>query len=235
MPTLQTKLPSARPPLRPSLPPPPSALTAALSSPLVLGTGTPTPPMTPRPLPVPRAPRALSCRGFHMGGCVPMRCRWGQQAVGAHRQVQQDERPGLPEDTVLTPGGLTGPLAWPGPHVPQDPGHLGQTCWCGLLLGGGRKCPCFPLLAGAVLVLPISGAPSSARAFCPCPRHCLLPQGRYRGASPGGEVSANCSAVVPGLKVFSLKPAHQPRPTPGPGSAQQVCSASQLCEIVSWP
>lgn len=170
-----------------------------------------------------------------MGGCVPRRCGRGQQAVGAHRQAQQDERPGLPEDTALTPGGLTGPLAWPGPHVPPGPRAPWADRWCGLLLGGGPKCPRFPLLAGAVPVRPVPGAPSSARAFCPCPQHCLLPQGRYWGASPGGEVSANCSAVVPGLNVFSLKSAHQPRPTPGPGSAYQVCSASQLCEVVSWP
>ena len=80
-----------------------------------------------------------------MGGCVPRRCRWGQQAVGAHRQAQQDERPGLPEDTALTPGGLTGPLAWPGPHVPPGP----RAPWADVLVWAppwrGSKVPPLPL------------------------------------------------------------------------------------------
>ena len=74
-----------------------------------------------------------------------------------------------------------------------------SPCWQG-------PSRCAPSLGARPLPGPSVPAPSPT----PSPRA----QGRHsRGPLPGA--SASCPALVPGRRGFSLRPAHQPRPSPG--------------------
>ena len=121
--------------------------------------------------------------------------------MGTHRQAQQDERPGLPGDTALTPRGLTGPLAWPGPHVPPGP----RAPWADALVLAppwrGRKCPASPCWQGLSGCAPSRGArplpwPSvPASSTDPSPRA----QGRYSGGPLlGGLCQLPCLVGIQG-------------------------------------
>lgn len=102
------------------------------------------------PLPVPQPPRAASCWGSRARGLAPWCGCWGQQAMGAHGQSQQYQRPELPGARALPPGGLMTHQACAGPHPPSGSKDLlAWAPWRGV-----RQGPRSHLLAMAVPVHP---------------------------------------------------------------------------------
>ena len=133
--------------------------------------------------------------------------------MGAHRQVQQDERPGLPEDTALTPAGLTGPLAWPGPHVPPGP----RAPWADVLVWAppwrGSKVPPLPLAGRGRPGAPHLRGPVLCQGLLSLPPAPPPPPGPVPGGLSWGE--GLCQLLCCGSRAQPPHTAVSASPTPG--------------------
>lgn len=174
------------------------------------------------PLPVPQPPRAASCWGSRARGLAPWCGCWGQQAMGAHGQSQQYQRPELPGARALPPGGLMTHQACPGPHPPS--GSKDLLAWAPWR--GSQQVPLVPLAGSSchnapwpVWPCPLPG-PSQFPAPVPSPVQSPWPL--PLGLSPRG-ISANCPAVVgiQGSTVFHHS--CQPGPPGALGGAHLPC------------